>query len=106
MNKRIKAGWVKKLRSGDFKQGKGFLRQGKGAETKYCCLGVLTDMAVKNGVCPAKIAYSYFTLYPEVKTWAGLDSCDPNIGKYCASEWNDDKGTSFKHIADLIEKNL
>jgi hypothetical protein len=39
MNQVIKEKWVAALRSGEYKQTKGYLRNKKG----YCCLGVLTN---------------------------------------------------------------
>lgn len=47
MNPEIKALWLAALRSGDYKQGQGVLRDGA---DNFCCLGVLTDLAVKAGV--------------------------------------------------------
>lgn len=111
MNARIKAGWLKNLRSGLFKQGTDYLRQGKGNKARYCCLGVLTTMAVKNSVCPAKISYTVDeTLAPDVFKWAELPDCNPNIideyGNYTNLAELNDGGLSFKKIADLIEKQL
>jgi hypothetical protein len=37
MDKKLKAKWVKALRSGEYKQGGGYLF----SDGKYCCLGVL-----------------------------------------------------------------
>ena len=113
MNKRIKAGWVKKLRSGDFKQGTGYLRRGKGVETKYCCLGVLTAMAVKNGVCPAKTAWhgnaDDQVLCSAVIKWADLTNCNPDVDDGVVTttlaELNDAE-YSFEKIADIIENQL
>ena len=39
MDKKLKAKWVKALRSGEYKQGKGYLED----RGKFCCLGVLAD---------------------------------------------------------------
>lgn len=47
MNPEIKAKWVQALRSGEYKQGVGRLRS---LGDEFCCLGVLTDLAVKEGV--------------------------------------------------------
>ena len=112
MNKRIKAGWVAKLRSGQFKQGTDFLRQGKGDEAQYCCLGVLTAMAVKNGVCPANRAWKEDPqeqdLCKEVLFWAKLKSTNPSVFvdyNTTLAELND-RGVSFNKIADIIEKQL
>jgi hypothetical protein len=52
MNKSIKAHWVAVLRSGDYAQCPGTLRKvNKNTEEQlYCCLGVLTDLAIANGI--------------------------------------------------------
>lgn len=50
MNPEIKAKWLTALRNKTYVQGAGNLRI-KGPDTeKFCCLGVLTDLAVKDGV--------------------------------------------------------
>jgi hypothetical protein len=38
--------WVDALRSGKYKQGKGFLNM----DGEYCCLGVACELAIANGV--------------------------------------------------------
>ena len=50
MNPEIKADWLTALRSGEYKQGKGFLKNEDGETARYCCLGVLCELAVKAGV--------------------------------------------------------
>lgn len=46
MNEDVKAKWVAALRSGEFEQCKEALRVGD----KFCCLGVLSELAVRDGV--------------------------------------------------------
>ena len=77
MKKDIKDEWVRRLRSGDYEQGQGYLRFGD----KYCCLGVLCDMAVEAGVIeethgPSE-KFSLFVFQTQmlpisVAKWAGL----------------------------------
>jgi hypothetical protein len=51
MDPLIKQMWVDALRSGDYKQGTRRLHYLDSAgEERFCCLGVLCDLAVKNGV--------------------------------------------------------
>jgi hypothetical protein len=54
MNKRIKRKWLEALRSGKYKQGRSELHRMEegenGPEHKYCCLGVLCDLAEQEGV--------------------------------------------------------
>ncbi len=118
MNQEIKEKWLEALRSGDYEQGKYCLS----SEGKYCCLGVLCDIAIKEGVTiktetkpqdadedPRK--YKLFDgqksyLPGSVMNWAGLESQDPTIEDNDLSEHNDDYEKDFKKIADLIEKHL
>ena len=57
MNQKIKHKWLRALRSGEFVQGRRFLTarnadQPLSAENpnKYCCLGVLCELAVQDGI--------------------------------------------------------
>lgn len=46
MKKEVAKAWVEALRSGKYKQGKGWLRQEEpGVEPTFCCLGVLCDLS-------------------------------------------------------------
>lgn len=46
MKPEIKELWLEALRGGEYKQGRSHLNSGG----KFCCLGVLTDLAIKSGV--------------------------------------------------------
>ena len=50
MNPEIKKLWIDALLSGEYQQGQGFLHQIIDGESQFCCLGVLCDLAIKNGV--------------------------------------------------------
>lgn len=118
MNKKIKAEWVAALRSGEYKQGRGHLRD---VEDNFCCLGVLCNLHAQHHPDIAKTHFnkSFYmnegtTLPLAVLQWAGLDSSDPIVDGHFLSTWNDGLNTSLRHvdplnfeqIADLIEKNL
>src|SRR6185295_18826871 len=45
MNKEIKEKWIKALRSGEYKQGRGRMDREEGGEHYFCCLGVLCDIS-------------------------------------------------------------
>lgn len=47
MNPKVKQKWMKALRSGKYSQAKNVLKSTKGG---FCCLGVLCDLAAKEGV--------------------------------------------------------
>ena len=118
--------WVEMLRSGEYKQGNGFLKRKISLEEPtYCCLGVLSELAVKEGVIPEpeEINESFFYgrkigtngsryyLCEEVMKWSGVDShggYDPLPGnggftKFLTSD--NDRGKNFNEIADIIENN-
>jgi len=122
MNSEVKQKWIDALRSGEYIQGQKNLE----SEGKFCCLGVLCDLAVKDGV-PVLVTKDSrsrhvldsvsFTRYdgsaavlPEkVRNWAGLSYSDFDDWKLI--EMNDGNGSgtrtySFDQIADYIEKNL
>lgn len=119
MNEEIKQQWLTALRSDEYPQTDGYLRDEQG----YCCLGVLCDLAVQAGVVECfKTADDPFYRYnadesvlpKEVIKWAGLDHSDPYVtvedgwdaeARSQLSELND-SGMSFADIADLIEKEL
>lgn len=46
MKKGVMQKWVKALRSGKYKQGQGALNR----DGEFCCLGVLCEVAIRNGV--------------------------------------------------------
>ena len=113
MNEDIKSEWVSALRSGDYKQGIGYLR----VDNEFCCLGVLCDIAVNKGVITYSIGtdniYNYGwpgsraaeVLPDAVVSWAELEDQNPSAGSLSLAEHNDD-GVPFSGIADLIEEWL
>jgi len=106
MNKRVKRLWLKELRSGEYEQGKGTLRQkGQKNDYAYCCLGVLEKIR-----CDEKRLQRFpkrDTLTEATRKWAGLDENNPDLPNDHRSlaELNDN-GMSFKAIAARIEKYL
>lgn len=121
MNEEIKGQWLSALRSGEYLQGTGKLNDGEG---HYCCLGVLTDLAVKAGVCewtPKADGILMSVADPDgylesgvlsekVAEWAGMPG---NVvgrmilegGERWLTTLNDD-GMTFSEIADLIEREF
>lgn len=119
MNPQVKEKWVNALRSGNYKQTTGNLYEpGVG----YCCLGVLTDLYLKEkgfewDTTESSTGWVCFEdefefLTDSVRDWAGLeDNCgtyeDDVIegGLFCLSSMNDG-GASFGEIADFIESKF
>lgn len=122
MNKKIKQKWINALLSGEYKQGNNALHINK----QFCCLGVLCDLAEKEGIVTSKLydhhnkdveTYSFGCdeqgndeweqLPPVVAKWAGINDY---IGLYnnefpSLAEANDD-GCTFEEIANIIKKNF
>lgn len=116
--KEIRAEWVRMLRSGEFKQGRGSLRTNN---NKFCCLGVLCEFAVAQGVIEApfsvrgrgasayRYGFDWQVLPREVQQWVGLQAPqgifkvpETEVGN-CSLSARNDRGATFEEIADLIE---
>lgn len=105
MNLDVKKRWIEALRSGDYKQTEGTLNRN---DETFCCLGVLCELAVEDGVVtkkyddmPAGIKdgvvgyrltevdftqdemfrkYTEYDLLPRsVMAWAGLEAQNPDV---------------------------
>ena len=92
----VKEKWLTALRSGDYTQGRHYLATERedGSGFDFCCLGVLCDIAVKEGVIPPPVTTlvedgrgqgfpgidssleTRVLPYPVIK-WAGLDLNNP-----------------------------
>lgn len=133
MNPEIKKLWVEALRSGEYTQSMGALCNLKNVGTEsrdeyavkgYCCLGVLTDLAVKAGVVdweqpedglplqgvrqtvePGLEIVATALLPTKVADWAGLEQANPLVRGESLAGLND-SGASFERIADVIEEGL
>lgn len=114
MNPEIKQKWTEELRSGKYPQGNGLLRSD---DDRFCCLGVLCEVAVVEGVIdPPELVsglrryvydgYESAVLPEKVVEWAGLDRDIPKIGPSNAWRLNDTLEYSFEQIADEIDKYL
>lgn len=130
MDPNVKADWLTALRSGDYKQTQGCLRD----DTGYCCLGVLTDLWVKGSSVewhpkPFGTAFSIATpgwgaessVTPRgVMSWSDLTNSTGStlLGTHThrdgvsqeefyvtLSDLNDN-GFTFEQIADVIEYAL
>lgn len=125
MNKEIKDRWTAALRSGQYEQGSGWLRQDR--QPLYCCMGVLCELAAAAGIAEWDgAAYRaggdkcVRILPAAVRDWAGLDSVNPEItrpGIFRKTRPEifrektrlaaiNDRGVPFTRIADLIEEQL
>ena len=124
MKKNIMKKWVKALRSGEYLQGTGYLAQEDNiGNYRFCCLGVLCNIMQeeKGGVRITDYAFNFFgkkvysydgddsVLKDKVKKWSGIKN---GVGKFKYKNNRtgflanlNDRGKTFKQIADIIEKN-
>jgi|SRR4051812_9489018 hypothetical protein len=122
--------WVEALESGEYKQTVGALYRTadhEGDPAGHCCLGVLCDLAVKDGVIdPPVIKFDedrgMIATYAETSTflpekvmeWVGLDENNPWVdferwGREVSDNLailNDEEEASFEEIADILRLNF
>ena len=99
MDKKLKAKWVKALRSGKYKQGQCSLYKKK--EKAYCCLGVLGRVMGKTAASLGN-AKNEPASGMTPKSWRVID---PDRVDALIS-MNDHQSRPFGEIADYIEANL
>lgn len=92
----IKEKWVKALRDGEIKQGRGKLLSPDGA---MCCLGVLALVQGKDDEWLTYNADKVYNFNTRPKVWP-----EDHVARKLA-DFNDD-GQSFAEIADYIEGHL
>lgn len=123
MNPYVKEKWTTALRSGKYAQSRGVLESSRG----FCCLGVLCDIAVKEGVIERRVPNDNMIFFgtceefededmqaaylpQSVADWAGLYSTKPAVRVYDSNKMlahlNDGLCMPFSKIADLIEDQL
>ena len=100
MDAKLKADWLKALRSGEYRQAQASLRH-RGA---FCCLGVLADIQGAKWVNGSPI-------FDGVENDSAAD-LEPRFAgglrratQQTLADMND-KGESFKKIADYIERRI
>ena len=106
MRLKVVVKWIDALESGKYVKGKGQLYgvNNEGFKT-HCALGVLCEVAKKDGVTFEVDNHTNRLPLP-VMEWAGLNYTDPrNDAGISVITLNDEDGTSFKGIAEFIEKN-
>lgn len=110
MDKALMRQWIEALRSGTYQQGAGCLRRKSPNGERFCCLGVLHDIAGSGWV---EDGAAYVTRDDGLKVQLelsllsriGLPSIDRRDGEGALIEMND-AGKSFNDIADLLEDLL
>lgn len=103
MDAKLKADWVKALRSGKYSQAKDALKCGGG----FCCLGVLADIqgAVWNSSSSPIINGAYANMFDEEFLCSSFAGGLSETRQKTLAKMNDG-GESFAAIADHIEANI
>lgn len=110
LNLEVKAKWLAALRSGEYKQGRGFLQR----DGKFCCLGVLCDLHDKetggegwksNNSCVKSYQGAQYMAPLTVARWAGIEADLSRDSVYLWASLNDE-GKTFAEIADIIEQEF
>jgi hypothetical protein len=100
MDAELKKRWVAALRSGEFKQGRGLLRDGD----QYCCLGVLCSVA---GIPISEDGSDALTDDGKSGAYAPIrDVLGEKASPFDLAMMNDMDRKSFAQIADYIEEHL
>lgn len=98
--KQFKTKWLKALRSGEFKQGDGSLRNNL---NQYCCLGVGAKICGATSIT----GKGYIEKDREIRGISKIPSLIIGDGEIPSKlAYMNDNGKSFKQIADWIDKNL
>ena len=95
----LKQRWVDALRSGQYQQGFGRLHKQLSNKSYFCCLGVLCEVAIKEGS---------ISWYPANSTHISKD-CGDLLDSDIQStliDMNDKYRRTFLEIADYIEKEI
>lgn len=108
MNEEIKTKWLEALRSGEYKQTTGRLRNSQ--EEGFCCLGVLCDIMEPESWSDDDEHQECFSLPSnDILVKTGMKMFLPNIDvDYTPSHLStmNDHGSTFTEIADWIEAYL
>lgn len=115
MNKEIADKWIAALKSGEYKQTKSVLNRDN---NEFCCLGVLCELAIKEGLSIRKeiddcngehVCFydnSYNVLPWSVVKWARMKHCNGEFrdieDKAQELTYINDNGKTFEEIANVI----
>lgn len=114
--KEVRNLWVEALESGEYKKGRMRLKRTYGEDDRYCCLGVLCDLAAKHGVCGEfredfagnwECDYKTYTPPTIVLNWAGLETESgvfiDRDGCYRSLSGVNDNSIDFSKVIEIIK---
>lgn len=105
MTAEIKQKWIEALRSGNYKQGTGYL---KATDGTWCCLGVLCDVLGRDVPAGDRVSPILMSADPVYTAcYTAIDEVlEGRPNSWFFIRLNDTENKSFKQIADYIEKIL
>ncbi len=101
--------WLAALRSGEYRQGRKYLRQQRKGQDRYCCLGVLCDLTAPKkwaNLRTACSAYAHDSSGSDMPSRAIRVRAGIEIEDAVALADMNDTGCRFTTIARWIEENL
>lgn len=104
MNRDLKAKWIAALRSGEYRQVHGELRSGSGGTERFCCLGVLCEVARVRRVVQEQYRFDDGTISGICLAGALLAAVGDDRQNQLMSL--NDAPTAFADIADWIETHI
>lgn len=99
MNPSVKLQWIHALESGEYKQITGVLKD----ECGFCALGVLCDLYVKEHRMfwdGGTVLSENACLPTQIREWAGLPDCSPNVFRPYDPEEDDDYADEICLLGD------
>lgn len=103
--------WCAALRSGEFKQGRGFLKREKESNCSYCCLGVLCEIEnvkfpdLEVTIPDESHLYNFIGATGQFPEGVKIENEKLSNGfTLYLTTTNDYSGLSFLEIADVIEQ--
>lgn len=112
MDAEVKKLWIKTLQSGMYKKGRGTMVKEcpKGQPDEFCCLGVLQNIAIEQGVYDGIYDENYpplwsgFIMDQVVFDWAGADL---TLHQHNLARLNDKpKVTTWRNVIQYIRKEI
>jgi hypothetical protein len=109
MDPEIKAKWVEALRSGEYTQGRGSLKDNYDGDIKHCCMGVLAEVAGLELTPEETTSSSTRWLFMGDQGYLSdptLKSLGLDYGIQSVLIAKNDTSSTFEDIADYIDQHL
>lgn len=124
MNPEVKVKWLAALESGEYRRGTGQLLNKDKSDPDangYCCLGVLCDLAIKEGIRKQPVPQPMNSKSPQINTSEGMRRgvyLPPKVQKWAGltgeaesrlaaiNDIHEDQPGKFVKVVEWIKENL